>query len=559
MNLIIKNFSILQPIEKKAFSTKFNEKLNLVIGEKDSGKSSLIRAIMYTFGCDLNNFDFINKLKDNIYIMEFEINNKKYILIRKKLKKGKGKNFFKVLINNKEVKEFYSTGDFKDYLNDILNIKVTVLSKEGKETKLYPNHIFLPFYTDQDNSWQNYLVNTFVGLNFINDYKKVVLEYFTGLRPNSYYELNLEREKLKNKKIITEASIKSKKLVIEENDRNIKIIENINIEDFSNQYKYVLDIYSNIIKTEHEIKKNLNEKIYKKNALVGMKTKIDSSIKDIKEHELECTCPNCKQVIYKDMEENYKLYLSSQNLLRERELLNMYIQEVEEEIKKETLKIAEIKNKNELTKQKLDASEEVISLSERANSYALNKVSEKFIKECNLLEKELEEIMEKIEINEAKLNKLNKNNTYAEYNTLMIAAFKELEIEFAYKNYYNSNLESVNIDLSGTTKNQAYIAQYLSIFNLISNNKNVTKLPIFIDTYVKDDFNGEDFSKTTNYIFKELEEKSQSFVFISNNEQTLKIAENYNHNKVNLNKQTRLSGIDYDEVYSIYKDILLGE
>ena len=169
MKFNIKEFSIISPSENKSFNMVFKDGINLIIGEKDSGKSSLVRAMLYTLGCDVKGFDFKSKMPDNIYIIDFTIDSDNYILVRRSLKKGKGKNFFKIIKNNSRIKKFYDTKSFKNYLNEIMNIDIEVFDKSGKLTKLYPNHIFLLFYTDQDNSWQNYLVNSFEGLKFIRD------------------------------------------------------------------------------------------------------------------------------------------------------------------------------------------------------------------------------------------------------------------------------------------------------------------------------------------------------------------------------------------------------
>ncbi len=75
-----------------------------------------------------------------------------------------------------------------------MGIEVVTMGIDKKETQLYPNHIFLPFYTDQDNSWQDYMDSTFNGIKFIKNHRKVVLEYFTGARPNEYYRLNLKKK-----------------------------------------------------------------------------------------------------------------------------------------------------------------------------------------------------------------------------------------------------------------------------------------------------------------------------------------------------------------------------
>jgi DNA repair exonuclease SbcCD ATPase subunit len=556
VNFFINEFSILSPTEKKAFNEKFEEKINLVIGEKDSGKSSLARSILYTLGCDVRNLDFISKMPENIYIIDFNIDENNYLLIRKKLKGGKGKNFFKIIRNRDEIKNFYDTKGFKDYLNDIMGIELVTTDRENRETKLYPNHIFLPFYTDQDFSWQSYLTSTFTGIPFINNYKKIILEYFTGARSNEYYKLQLQKNILNSRLIERDALIKSKELIIEENNKNIKIIENINIEEFQRQYEYALNMYNNIVETEHKLKRELNEKIYKKNSLLEMKVKLDSSIDEIINQELGEKCPNCKQEIHKDMEENYKLLLTQQNLIKEREKLNMYLEEAEEEISYSMSNVKNIKYENVELRNKLNADAEIIKLSDRANSYALNQVNEKLLDEVSKLRVLRDKDQESLEKVEKSLNDLNKINVAKEYKELMIKAFEDLEIPFAYKNYYVSNLESVNIMLSGATKVQAYIAQYLSIYRMAINAENTINIPMFIDTFLKDDFNGQEKDRTSKYIFNNLKDNFQSFIFISNNEQTIESISSYEYNEIDLVGRGNLLNKDYNSIYDRYVELL---
>lgn len=97
MELIYKDFAILSPHDKKAFEINFTSGVNLVYGQKDSGKSTISRAMMYTFGCDVKNFSLNESHPNNIYILRFTIQEDVYILLRKKLKSGKGKNFLKFI------------------------------------------------------------------------------------------------------------------------------------------------------------------------------------------------------------------------------------------------------------------------------------------------------------------------------------------------------------------------------------------------------------------------------------------------------------------------------
>lgn len=554
MNLLISKFSILSAEKEKAFSETFTSGINLIVGEKDTGKTTLSRSILYTFGCDVKDISIVNNTS-NIYVIEFSINNEEYILVRQRLKQGRGKNCFKLVeCNGNEINTYYDTKTFKEKLNEILNIKLVTLDKGGAETKLYPNHIFLPFYTDQDNSWQSYLTDTFTGINFIQEYKKIILEYFTGARSNEYYELKLQKDILQQKLQRTNATIRSKEMIIEENVKNIKILEDIDIENFKKNYELVLNMFNTIIESEHNLKNQLNQKIFEKNTLEEMEGTLNNSIDEIVEENLNKECPTCHQNIINNFEENYSLLLVRQNLIKEREKIRLELNDVQNNIKELYSKLDQTVNIGEEYKEKLQADANVISLGERADSYALSRVNIR-------LEEELKrEKLEKISIEnqltniEESLRKLNSVDVTSKYQKLMIAAFKDLNIQFIYKNYYKSNLESVNITLSGASKVQAFIAQYLTIYKMSIEYENTIHIPMFIDTFLKDDFNNIEIDKTAKFIFSSLEDTHQSFVFIADNEQTLKSIEDYKFTQLDLKEAFNIFNRDYQIVYQCYKE-----
>ena len=552
MNFFIKKFSIISPSNKKAFSQEFSSNINLIVGEKDTGKSTLSRAMLYTLGCDVKSFDFLRKYPENVYILEFSIKSDEYILIRRRLKDGKGKNYFKIIKNKYNSNIYFDTTSFKDKLNEILGIRLVTIGKENAETKLYPNHIFLPFYTDQDFSWQSYLAATFNGVNFISNIKKILLEYFSGARSNDYYTLQLEKNKAKANFLEVDSLIRSKELIIQENIRNIKIIESIDVDDFKENYNLVLKLYNNIIETEHRIKEELNESIYTKNSLIEMQTKLDLSIETIIKQEIEKECPTCNQRVDNNMEQNYRLLLTRENLINEREKIKMHLDEVEKSINDSMEKVKTLKVDQGNLEGKLNADATVVSLIERADSYALSRINIKLKAEIESLKIKRKKHEDKLEEVEESLNKLNGRDVSQEYKRLMIQAFNDLNIQFSFKNYYTSNLESVEIGLSGASKVQAFIAQYLTIYEMSLRNKEVINMPMIIDTFLKDDFNNDEIKKTAQFIFSKLENKFQSFIFISNNEQTLDTIKDYNFNRIDLTKPYDFFNSDYQEMYGIY-------
>lgn len=552
MRFYINEFSIISPVESKAFNHKFSKKINVVVGEKDAGKSTLARAMMYTLGCNVKDFEFQKEHQSNIYILDFNIESDNYILIRRKLNIGRGSNFFKVVKNNSTTHDFYDTKTFAGFLNEIMKIKVITMGVDKKETQLYPNHIFLPFYTDQDNSWQDYLDSTFNGIKFIKNHKKVILEYFTGARPNEYYNLNLIKSKLKITLDELDALIKSKEMIIDENNRNIHIVENIDLDSFKEQYKFFLDTYNNIIESEHKVKKELNDCIYKRNSFKEMRTSIELSVEGMIESELNEKCPNCNRIIDKSMEENYLLYLTRENLIAEREKVNMFLHDIEEDIELKLGEVSKLKYANDELQAKLNSTSELIDLASRADSYALSRVNLKLKDEIDNLRIERDRKRDKLDAVEKSLMNLNNRDVSKNYKELMIDAYNTLNIDFSYKNYYTSNLESVKINLSGATKVQAIIAQYLTIYEMASNTKHTIKIPMFIDTYRKDDFNELELERTAKYIFDKLMDKHQAFIFMSNNEQNIISIKDYNYTRLDLSTSDRVLNQDSEPILKKY-------
>ncbi|PKC52571.1 hypothetical protein RhiirA1_481204, partial [Rhizophagus irregularis] len=400
---------------------------------------------------------------------------------------------------------------------------------------------------NQDYSWQTYLKDTFSNINFISEYKKLILEYFTGARSNKYYDLILRKSKLKRELQTLEATIKSKELIVEENLRNIKILEDIDINNLKKNYEIVLKLFNSVIETEHKLKEKLNQNIYEKNSLKEMEDSLNNSIEIMIEESMNKECPTCNQSIINSIEDNYSLQVAKHNLIKEREKIKMQLCDVQRNIDNLLEELNHTLNTSKEYEVKLNSNANVVTMAERADSYALSRINIRLEEELKGLYENKVSKESKLAIIETSLKELNSFDVASEYQKLMIKAFEELKIKFSFYNYSNSNLESVNINLSGASKVQAFIAQYISIYQMSLDNKEVIDIPMFIDTFLKDDFNNIEIEKTVSYIFSKLENQHQSFVFISNNEQTLKSVEDYNFVRINLKEPFNIFNKEYKE------------
>lgn len=123
----------------------------------------------------------------------------------------------------------------------------------------------------------------------------------------------------------------------------------------------------------------------------------------------------------------------------------------------------------------MDADGSLLQLSERADSYALNRINMNLEKEIDVLKNQLDELKESKKIIDSKVRKQKDIDLSQKYKELMKESFDLLSIEFSYKSFYDNNFESVKISLSGTTKVQAFIVQYLTIYKLMKKIKVLLK------------------------------------------------------------------------------------
>jgi hypothetical protein len=185
-NLVLKEVLILSKIEKKARKIKFSAATNLLTGENDVGKSTLIKVLYNTLGADvpqLNNTRW--KKARAICCVKIELGGRDYYVIR-------DEKFFGVFDANKQLisRHVGLSGErgIAHFINPLLDFSIELERKEDSKLGLAgPSFYFLPFYIDQDSGWTASWAS-FNGLQQFTRYRMHMLEYHLGVRPQDYYD-----------------------------------------------------------------------------------------------------------------------------------------------------------------------------------------------------------------------------------------------------------------------------------------------------------------------------------------------------------------------------------
>lgn len=296
--LLIKKLIVVSDVEKSSREINFNEGLNIIIGGNKTGKSSLIKSIFHTFGCEVVFEDDWKKLISE-YIVEFTYGSDEYCIIRTN-------KLFSILNFKRESNiKIIETDNFHEYSNklmDILGVTMDCLTKSGKRISITPPLLFRFQYIDQDLGWGK-IGESFTNMKYIENWKGNTNKYVVGFQGEEYYSARQELNIVKDKIEATTMKLKHFRELLnsidiynEENERN-DVQESNNLKE---NVKRIFDemnlLEKNRIELESKIYILKNQRYETHLELVATKNVIKESDKD---HEFaleQCEnilCPFC--------------------------------------------------------------------------------------------------------------------------------------------------------------------------------------------------------------------------------------------------------------------------
>lgn len=183
MRLVFDEILLSSPIEGRARRVRFHPKMTLIRGRNGTGKSSLLKALMQTFGASPAKTSRAWNAAGVRSLVRFRSDDEEYALLRT----GDRYSLFREP-EGALIDRFDSVGKgLALELAKIFNFHLQLPSQRGEVEQLPPAFYFLPYYMDQDSSWTNSW-SGFSNLNQFPRWRKGVVEFHAGIRGNDYYE-----------------------------------------------------------------------------------------------------------------------------------------------------------------------------------------------------------------------------------------------------------------------------------------------------------------------------------------------------------------------------------
>jgi hypothetical protein len=184
--LIISEILILSDKERKARRETFDPVRTIIFGGNTTGKSALIKAIYQTFGAEPAKQHPRWKEAEVKTVVKFGIDDNNYQLLR-------DNSYFAIFTGDGTFLKSFArvTTELAPYLASLMNFGLILASRDEEPQTPPPAFFFLPFYMDQDASWQN-AWTAFDRLYQYYSWKEALVDYHTGIKNNAYYRVSAD-------------------------------------------------------------------------------------------------------------------------------------------------------------------------------------------------------------------------------------------------------------------------------------------------------------------------------------------------------------------------------
>lgn len=533
--MIIDNIIIYDYTDRRINQFKFDPQTNIFVsGVNTVGKSSLIKSIYYSLGYSVKIWPSNWNTRNMMFQIKIRNDEREHIVTRHK-------NLFYIDGSQTVLTE----KEYSIWIQDFLDIKIKIKDKKSKLLiDVYASETLLPFYVDQDKSWNGYLYSKSSDsfARYSNTVKNI-LDFYFEISNNILFDLEIQKSVVEAELIVTQKKIEALNLLGNEHPSFlVPVINNVertndNLESQTISYLGRINTLSNAVASVNkeiiELETNIDQLSRDISELNKLKESYKSRIDDIK---YECIHCNSKLTIEQSLTR-----LKIRNNIYE--IVNQINQIKQKRKELEAEKTDKLIAKNN-TIDTISRAEEKIKQQKEYNeveSYIEDQVNQKIVNNYMLVEQKL--INEK----DDKTNSI-KEITKEISRVRRYSSQKRSDIKKRYDeliNEYERHFNDVKLDDidfysfkevkgSGIDSNKKMLALYTIYSNLV-NEFSMVKLPFGMDSFIKNETASELKEQMFGFLSKYYL-SIQGQVFFSIIKENIKYLGKNNYNFINLEK-----------------------
>lgn len=505
---------------EKKVARKINLDNDVVIiqGGNQSGKSCITKSLYSTMGADLKRYP-LWQYENVISLLDFKIDNAlfQYLHIG---------TFYYVFTQGKIVFKAKTKEENAKKLSDLLQFNLSVGVGQS-EVVLSNSYMFLPFYIDQDEGWQQPL-NSFSKIGSSME-KMNALYYHTGIINDDYFFFRNSLLRAKKEFIKVKADLESEERFtkyVEEKFKHIRIALDDKdcreeIDDFVN---HVNSLKKKLEGKIEELKKLYNKKGYVEFRIKQLHdsiTEIDRDLKFAVRQPSVLTCPMCGSKVDNDAVGAYEIIRDEDDCKQMLIEFQKELATVDERIKiveednsniRENIanieKIITVRKGNVTIKEVLESQMHKLLLQELTEHEQKGK-----LRKCEL-EGEIEQYSQKIKTLEGNLRK---DEIEKDFYSLVLNGLKLMKEGLGNINNLNIGF-GTKIRTSGSMVTKCVLAYTYAYCNLIAKYNGPLSCPIVIDEPNQNGCDEKSMKAVLDYILESKPANSQLILSVNEDE-----------------------------------------
>lgn len=491
-SLVFRELWILSKAEKAGINLSLGPNVNLLIGENDVGKSTLIKSLYHCLGADtpqINNT--VWKKANPIYCVKFEVANKVYHVIR-------DEKYFGVFDADKRlISRHVNVGGangIAKFINKLLGFDIELERQvNGKLGIAGPAFYFLPFYVDQDEGWSTSW-SSFVGLKQFSNYRKLMLDYHLGVRPQSYYDAKKREIEFQEQLDV----IQSERLSMQAARNSVekrKMLTQVDLDPaaFRAEMEAVVDQYNGIYAQQQDVLSRLKDIRNQRNAI---ETELDVLRKAISELESDYRysespetpdvvgCPTCGTEFCNSFVERFGIlddidhcHALVDQWLKRRSDITVQLQQVEDEYKQVSSQLQEVEATLARKKENVTLSELIASEGMKEMINTLNTDIQGMLDREEGLNNQLTQNAEGLKVDSAR-----KKEIVTWYKARMKEYLNALNVGVLSEDDYKSLDKQIKNNALGSDLPRALLAQYFAFLSTMNQFNSFVLCPMLIDS-----------------------------------------------------------------------------
>jgi hypothetical protein len=558
-NLLFEELMIMSKTEKKAKKVSFSPSNNLVLGENDVGKSTLIKSLYHALGADTPQIDNSRWKKANpIYRVKISFDGKSFYIVRDEKYFG----FFDA--QKKLIGRFQGVSNengFGKKINQMLGFNIKLETSDGKARTLSPAYYFLPFYVDQDEGWGSSW-SSFRGLQGIKDYRKNMIDYHLGIKPQKYYDAVSKLFDLDSEDKALSSQVLALNNVLGKY-KSRKSLQRLDIDpaDFKAEIEELVEKFNEVYGNQQFqlglVKDARNKRLAIEREIIILEKSFREMEADYQYLETPSTpdvvgCPTCGTEFHNTVAERFGIlddvdYCRQLIDQKKKELLV-----INAEVKELDSGYQEITKELESVEALLNRKKENITLLELIQSEGYKDIIQSVgfdISELQDRQNDIAAVKEHLK-EDTKIDKELKSQIFAFYQSKMKESLNKLNVHVLTEDDYKSPEKVIKNNALGSDLPRSLLAQYVSFLHTMKKYNSFVVCPLVIDSPIQQEQDSVNAEAIFSFIFSGLLDKQQLILgTLKDYFKKSSVKEDFNIIELNT-KYGLLNGDEYDDVYA---------